>query len=124
MSGRDAFSNVGNGGSAAFSSSGGRREVAARLRYVASDSLDGESLQRALARVTVSGDASWRGVMRRLADLIDPTCEFVPIGDDRFGCSECGVTVRLDLDAPTFDDMAMPFRHCPSCGARVVRCDE
>ena len=60
----------------------------------------------------------------RIADLIDPTCEFVPIGDDRFGCSECGVTVRLDLDVPTFDDMAMPFRYCPSCGARVVRGDD
>ena len=56
-----------------------------------------------------------------LADLIDPTCEYVPIGDERFGCSGCGNTVRLDYDVPVRDDTPMPFRYCPSCGARVVR---
>ena len=49
-----------------------RREVAKRLRYTAADSLDGESLQRALARIAGANDTSWRGVLRRLADLIDP----------------------------------------------------
>ena len=101
-----------------------RREVAARLRRPANDGLDGRSLQRALAEITGAGDGSWRGVMRRIADLIDPTCEYVPIGDEHFGCSECGNTVRLDLDVPVLDDMLMPFRYCPNCGARVVRCDD
>ena len=55
-----------------------------------------------------------------LADLIDPTCEYVPIGDGRFGCSECGNTVMLDYDVPVTGETPMPFRHCPNCGARVV----
>lgn len=58
----------------------------------------------------------------RLADLIDrPTCEYVPIGDGRFGCSECGNTVRLDFDVPVTDETSMPFKHCPNCGAEVRR---
>ena len=52
-----------------------RLEVAEDLRYTANDDLCGESLQRALARISGAEDTSWRGVMRRLADLIDPTCE-------------------------------------------------
>lgn len=59
-----------------------------------------------------------------LADFIDPTCEYVPIGGERFGCSECGNTVRLDFDVPVTDETPMPFKHCPNCGARVVRGDE
>lgn len=60
--------------------------------------------------------------MVRLADLIDrPTCEYVPIGDGRFGCSECGNTVRLDFDVPVTDETPMPFKHCPNCGAEVRR---
>ena len=46
--------------------------IAAELRRVANDSLNGESLQRALARITGADDSSWRGVMRHLADLIEP----------------------------------------------------
>lgn len=57
-----------------------------------------------------------------LADLVDwPTCEYVPIGDGRFGCSECGNTVRLDFDVPVTDETSMPFKHCPNCGAEVRR---
>ena len=96
-----------------------RREVAKRLRYTAADSLDGESLQRALARIAGANDTSWRGVLRRLADLIDLTCEYVPIGEERFGCSGCGYTVELDFDVPVTDETPMPFKHCPNCGARV-----
>lgn len=59
-----------------------------------------------------------------LADLIDPTCEYVPIGDERFGCSECGNTARLDYDVPVTDETTMPFKHCPNCGARVVRSND
>lgn len=57
-----------------------------------------------------------------LADLIDrPTCEYVPIGYERFGCSECGNTVGLDYDVPVTDETPMPLKYCPNCGARVVR---
>lgn len=47
-------------------------EITSRLRRTANDSLGGESLQKTLARITESEDASWRGVMRRIADLIEP----------------------------------------------------
>ena len=98
-----------------------RENIAARLRYIASDSLDGKSLQRALAETTGAGDGSWRGVMRRLADLIDPTwtCEMQTLND--FGgdvvasiCSACGAVIRGD-ELPSY---------CPNCGTRVVGSDE
>lgn len=50
----------------------GRREIAKKLRYTANDDLCGLSLQKNLAVITKAEDGSWRGVMRRLADLIDP----------------------------------------------------
>lgn len=49
-----------------------RREVAAKLRYTANDDLSGMSMQKNLAVITKAEDGSWRGVLRRLADLIDP----------------------------------------------------
>lgn len=52
-----------------------RREVAAKLRRTANDDLGGLSLQRNLAAITEARDTSWRGVLRRLADLIDPDGE-------------------------------------------------
>ena len=102
-----------------------RREIAKKLRRTANNDLNGLSLQRNLAVITEAEDGSWRGVMRRLADLIDlPTCEYVPIGEERFGCSVCGYTVELDFDVPVTDETPMPFKHCPNCGARVVRAND
>jgi hypothetical protein len=49
-----------------------RRVIAKKLRYTANDGLYGLSLQKGLAVITEAEDGSWRGVMRRLADLIDP----------------------------------------------------
>lgn len=71
--------------------------------------------------VALDLDGTFEGVANSLAGLIDPTCEYVPIGEERFGCSECGNTVRLDYDVPVTDETPMPFKHCPNCGARVVR---
>ena len=57
----------------------------------------------------------------KLADIVDrPTCEHVPIGGERFGCSGCGNTVRPDFDVPVTDETPMPFKHCPNCGAEVI----
>lgn len=56
----------------------------------------------------------------RLADLINPTCEYVLIGHERFGCSECGHTIRVESDVPVTDEIPMPFRYCPNCGAEVM----
>lgn len=49
-----------------------RFEIAQELQRTSYDSLGSETLQRALARITESKDTSWRGVMRRLAELIEP----------------------------------------------------
>lgn len=49
-----------------------RLEIVKKLRYTANDDLCGLSLQKNLAVITKAEDGSWRGVMRRLADLIDP----------------------------------------------------
>lgn len=49
-----------------------RREIAKKLRRTVNDDLGGLSLQKNLAIITEARDTSWRGVLRRLADLIDP----------------------------------------------------
>lgn len=88
------------------------RAMAKKLRYVANDDLGGLSLQRQLAEITKAEDGSWRGVMRRLADLIDrETCHLVEDDDWRTACSECGCTALCMLDAS----------YCPECGRKVVR---
>lgn len=52
-----------------------RFEIAHELRRTSCDSLGSETLQKALARVTSAKDTSWRGVLRRLAELIEPDGE-------------------------------------------------
>lgn len=98
-------------------------EIASRLRRTANDSLGGESLQKALARITVAEDVSWRGVMRRIADLIDRgECENVYDGsvqdscDNGFKCSACGCKVE---DEEHYRVSGV-WNFCPGCG-RVVR---
>lgn len=49
-----------------------RFEIARELRRTSYDSLGSETLHKALARVTSAKDTSWRGVLRRLAELIEP----------------------------------------------------
>lgn len=49
-----------------------RLEIARELQCTSCDSLGSETLQRALARIIEAQDTSWRGVMRRLAELIEP----------------------------------------------------
>lgn len=98
-------------------------EIASRLRRTANDSLGGESLQKALARIIVAEDVSWRGVMRRIADLIDRgECENVYDGsvqdscDNGFKCSVCGCKVE---DEEHYRVSGV-WNYCPECG-RVVR---
>lgn len=104
-----------------------RRAIAKKLRYTANDDLGGLSLQKNLAAITKAEDGSWRGVMRRLADLIDrPTCRNVynEICDETeesycengFKCSECGELVE-DCEGYRITGT---FNCCPRCGAEVV----
>lgn len=94
-----------------------RLKVAERLREYSNDVLKDGSLLKTLKDVT--GACSWRDVLDRLADLIDPTCEMDDAGGvpasvkdnlSTFFCSECG--------APVYNDMSPSY--CPYCGARVV----
>ena len=76
-------------------------EIVSRLRRTAIDTLGGESLQRALARITKAPATDWRTVIRRIAELIDRgECENVydenEMGacDNGFECSVCGCRVE------------------------------
>lgn len=104
-----------------------RRAIAKKLRYTANDDLGGHSLQKNLAAITKAEDGSWRGVMRRLADLIDrPTCRNVynEICDEYeggrckngFKCSECGEIVE-DYEGYRITGT---FNCCPKCEREVV----
>ena len=90
------------------------REIAKKLRYTANDDLGGLSLQRNLAAITKSADGSWRGVMRRLADLIDrPTAKREDAG--YFSrCTHCGAFTRVDAVADSVGFVAVP--RCGNCG--------
>ena len=96
-----------------------RREVAKRMReYDVAEFR--ESAIVPFLECLGHGYVDWRGILDELADLIDPTCEYVPIGGGCFGCSGCWYIVRLDFGVPVTDETPMPFKHCPNCGARVV----
>lgn len=97
-------------------------EIVSRLRRTANDSLGGESLQKALARITEAEDASWRGVMRCIADLIDRG-ECYNVYDEMaygscqngFECSVCGCRVE---DEEHYRVSGV-WNFCPECGKRV-----
>lgn len=104
-----------------------RREIVKKLRYTANDDLGGLSLQKNLAVITRAKDGSWRGVMRRLADLIDqpdemrghPTCEMKGRPGERYAvCTRCGAFVRRD--AVTNCTSVIPVKFCPNCRAEVI----
>lgn len=83
-----------------------RQAIANELRRVANDSLNGESLQRTLARIAGAKDSSWRGVMRRLADLIEPPISLA----NPFICEKCGGEWPNDIR----------FEYCPYCGMEII----
>lgn len=100
--------------------SGERREVAERLRELPSyadadgcctvwDVLFALGLRQCDAIGFVRADDA-----RRLADLIDPTCELKQRWVTRgrpLVCSSCGKLLNPNIK----------WHYCPSCGARVVR---
>lgn len=70
---------------------------------------------------------SYEFFFNRLADLIDPTCEFVEVPDNDefmvrvvsgFMCKKCGHESIVERNC---DGWAEPPNYCPHCGARVVR---
>ena len=95
--------------------SGEAREIAKKLRYTADDDLGGLSLQKNLAAITKAEDGTWRGVMRRLADLIDrPSTTRHGKFRTKYGretpcCDVCGYSIG-----------DMRWNHCPKCGAVIA----
>lgn len=86
-----------------------RREVAERVRKAHGIMAFVDALG-----IDVDSDWCWTDVSRRVADLIDPTCN---VKDDNrwssdfdYVCRDCGEHFST-CDEP---------RYCPGCGARVV----
>lgn len=88
-----------------------RREVAARLRKTRGIMAFVDALG-----IDEDSDWCWADVSRRVADLIDPTCEVESV-DSTAGLPaynlSCGDTVFVHLNE------LMPS-YCPYCGARLV----
>lgn len=90
-----------------------RLRIVEELNRTANDSLGGESLQRALARITGAEDTSWRGVMRRVAELAyRPTTQVQVAPDGRYHCFACGHDGRTE---PTGG-----LNYYEQCGAEVT----
>ena len=116
---------------------GERREAARKLREIADEdewivvklaAALGIDLMRCESRE--EGEAE---VVRRIADLVDPTCRNVDKTGEGFACSECGCEVKRMASFPdAFENpcweptIKMPngrgvdLQYCPHCGARVV----
>lgn len=91
-----------------------RRMIAKKLRYTANDDLGGLSLQMNLAEITKAEDGSWRGVMRRLADLIDrPKAQRDDAGD-YWRCGHCGAFTSKNALTDCVGFIAA--RRCGNCG--------
>lgn len=92
-----------------------RREIAKKLRYTANDDLGGLSLQKNLAAITKAEDGSWRGVMRRLAEVIDRPYTTrhgkfrTKYGRETPCCEVCGYSIG-----------DMRWNYCPKCGAVIA----
>lgn len=96
--------------------SDGRREVAARMRgpFDVCGCLGHTYINGTLygMQVCATDELALRDGMRRLADLIDPTCEVVPFDEESMRlphCSRCGQPILKPWP-----------NYCPDCGARVT----
>lgn len=96
-----------------------RREVAARMRECDVSGFKESAIVPFLECLGL-GYAGWRGVLDRLADLIDrPTCKRLKNDQHRYWrCSNCGAFVRWDAVADLTG--VRPASCCPNCEAEVV----
>ena len=125
-----------------------REEVAAKLRENRTAHGADEALQ-IICKCTIRTMKGDKGVIEVLADLIDPTCEYLPCAyaiwyddDDEehedtkleaFGtsentyCSSCGYEMMtgdegwFDYERKEHGSRLIPlFDYCPNCGSKVV----
>lgn len=104
-----------------------RREVAHRMRECDVSGFKESAIVPFLECLGL-GYANWRGVLDRLADLIDrPTCEDVSDFDhEAFKCSRCGHRVlslggdSCDAVVVSPDGLISEYYYCPNCGKEVV----
>lgn len=129
-----------------------RRAIAERLRYV--DYIYDGTLYRTLFGCDAPNDASFeedsKAMLERLADLIDPTCQYQPnvhatwfddngeeledtsledtANSENAYCSACGYEMMtgeegwFDYERKEHGNRLIPnFNYRPNCGARVVR---
>lgn len=108
-----------------------RREVAERLRKCGAElsilGADCETAFRVIDKVIgCREEDSWERFLGRLADLIDPTCDFEESADnDEFAirivsgyiCHSCG---REAIVERTAGGWAEPPHYCPHCGTRLI----
>lgn len=88
-----------------------RREVAGRMRAVEASEFKDSPIVPFLDCLGV-GYTNWRGVMGRLAELVDRPTTWLSVDEDgRTCCASCGCSC-LYMGSATY---------CPDCGAEVVR---
>lgn len=103
-----------------------RREVAARLRYVAEHGAPEWATTACCIAECIGEDdyQLWSGsglLFSKLADLIEPehehTCHIVMASPGEWECSACG----RGIDWDSYDEGDLPnCNYCPNCGAKVV----
>ena len=125
-----------------------REEVAVKLREVSTARTTDEVYVALINCIGITYD--YANLLNHLADLIDPTCEYLPVtcavwfdgndeerADKRLEafdnagtafCSCCGYIVMtgeegwFDYEREEHGNRLIPnFNYCPNCGARVVR---
>lgn len=98
-----------------------RRDVAERLREYSHDVLKDGSLLKTLKDMT--GACSWRDVLDRLADLIDPTCHVIPgkeaVAELKDGTRLTGVPLSCGHVVFGVSAKDMP-KFCCECGSRIT----
>lgn len=102
-----------------------REEVAKKLRENSTVHTTDEVYVVLLNCIGITYD--YANLLNRLADLIDPICEFVEVPDNDefmvrvvsgFMCKKCGHESIVERNC---DGWAEPPNYCPHCGSRVVR---
>lgn len=102
-----------------------RREVARKLREQDIAEFRESAIVPFLECLGI-GYENWRGVLDRLAGLIDrPTCFDTENEDSKlFTCSACGFSdskIAVNPFALSLRYVKPSYRYCPSCGAEVVK---